>query len=117
MTLSLDDSIATTALIQNIGVVKNPHFAGNLHYDSPFEPDSGDFYVHQLEKVSAARLVAAFAGLARGRFTGRRGSRSCKARRFSVRNCGPFAVEFDGEVAVAHEATFSLYHSKIRVCS
>jgi diacylglycerol kinase family enzyme len=117
MTLWLDDSIETTALVQNIGVVKSPHFAGSLHYDSPHEPDSGDFYVHRLEKISTPRLASAFAGLARGRFTGRRGTNSWKARRLSVRNCGPFAIEFDGEVTVAHEATFSLYHSKIRVCS
>jgi diacylglycerol kinase family enzyme len=117
MTLQLDDCIESTAPTQNLGIVKNPHFAGSLHYDTPYEPDSGEFYVHRLEQVSAPRLVSAFAGLARGRFRGGKGTRSWKARKLSVRNCGEFAVEFDGEVVVASEATFTLSQARIGVCS
>jgi diacylglycerol kinase family enzyme len=117
MTITLDDSISTTSFTRNIGVVKNPHFAGSLHYDTPYEPDSGEFYVHSLDRVSLPRLALTFAGLARGRFTGRKGTRSWKAHKVAVRNCGPFAVEFDGEVAEVSEATFSLIRGQLKVCS
>jgi diacylglycerol kinase family enzyme len=116
MTLTLDDALQTTSLTRNIGIIKNPHFAGNLRYDNPYEPDSGEFFVHQLEGVSLPRLAFTFAGLARGRFTGQKGTRSWKAHRLSVQNCGPFAVEYDGEVTMVRRATFSLIRGELRVC-
>jgi diacylglycerol kinase family enzyme len=97
-------------------VAKNPHFTGSLSYDSPYEPASGDFTVHHLGAVSAARLAATFAALARGHFSGRPGTRTWRAHRLAVRAVGPFAVEIDGEVALAVEATFTLLPACLRVC-
>jgi diacylglycerol kinase family enzyme len=63
MVLSLDDGVPLKVLVKNLGIVKNPHFSGDLCYDSPYEPDSGYFYVHLLEQVSAPRLAYTAWGL------------------------------------------------------
>lgn len=115
LTLQSDDGRVVTVDVSNLGVVKNPHFAGSLRYDSPFEPASGAFHVHLLEGQSRARLLLALLGLARGRFAGRRGSRSWLARRLTVNASQPFPIEVDGEVVVARRACFALRPACLRV--
>jgi diacylglycerol kinase family enzyme len=114
--LAVDEAPPVSLATRNLGVVKNPHFTGSLSYDSPYEPASGDFTVHHLGAVSAARLAATFAALARGHFSGRPGTHTWRAHRLAVRAAGPFAVEIDGEVALAVEATFTLLPACLRVC-
>jgi diacylglycerol kinase (ATP) len=114
--LTVDAAAPVPLATRNLGVVKNPHFTGGLSYDSPYEPASGDFAVHHLGAVSAARLAATFAALARGRFSGRPGTHTWHAHRLAVRDGGPFAVEIDGEVVLAAEATFTLLPACLRVC-
>jgi len=116
LALGVDDAAPVELATRNLGVVKNPHFTGSLSYDSPYEPASGDFTVHHLGAVSAARLAATFAALARGRFAGRPGTHTWRAHRLTVRDGGPFAVEIDGEVVLAVEATFTLLPACLRVC-
>jgi diacylglycerol kinase family enzyme len=116
MTLALDDADAFEAVVKNLGIVKNPHFSGDLSYDTPYEPGSGVFYVHLLERVSAPRLAYTVWGLLHARFTGRKGTRSWRARRVVVTSERPFAVEFDGETVVAGEAAFDLLPRLIQVC-
>ena len=116
MVLSLDNGPPLRVLVKNLGVVKNPHFSGDLCYDTPYEPDSGYFYVHLLERVPAPRLAYTAWGLLHARFTGRKGTRSWRARQVHVGADQPFAVEFDGETVVAREATFGLLPRLIQVC-
>jgi diacylglycerol kinase family enzyme len=103
--------------VRNLGIVKNPHFAGRLRYDSPHDPTSGDFFVHILGDVGLRRVVTALAGLARGRFVGRSGTRSWRASRLTVSGSVPFAVEMDGEVITTRSAEFSILPQRIRVCA
>ncbi len=114
--LAIDEGSPVQIATRNLGVVKNPHFTGSLSYDSPYEPASGDFTVHHLGAVSTAQLAATFAALARGQFSGRPGTHTWRARRLAVRDGGPFAVEIDGEVVLAIEATFTLLPACLRVC-
>jgi diacylglycerol kinase family enzyme len=117
LVLWLDDRTCHRGPVRNLGFVKSPHFAGNLVYDSPFEPASGTFFVHCLGGVSLPRLVGAFVRLSRGRWRGTHGARSWRVGAATVSNGGaPFPVEFDGEVIVAREASFSLLPRKLRVC-
>jgi len=102
--------------VRNLGIVKNPHFAGRLRYDSPHDPTSGDFFVHILGDVGLRRAVTTLAGLARGRFVGRSGTRSWRASRLTVSGSAPFAVEMDGEVITTRSAEFSILPQRIRVC-
>lgn len=116
MRLQTDDGPIVTVSVSNLGVVKNPHFAGSLRYDSPFEPASGAFHVHLLEGQSRARLLSALLGLARGRFAGRPGSRSWRASKLMLQAAEPFPIEVDGEVVLARRACFALRPGCLRVC-
>lgn len=102
--------------LTNLAVVKNPHFAGDFRYDSPYEPASGSFHLHVLGALSRARLLAALAGLSRGRFAGMPGAVSRVAGRVVVRSPEAFSVETDGEVLVVREAEFSLHPARLLLC-
>jgi diacylglycerol kinase family enzyme len=117
MVLRFEDGVFHRGPVRNLGFVKSPHFAGSLVYDSPFEPASGAFFVHCLAGVSLPRLVGAFVRLSRGKWRGTHGARTWRVEAATVSNGGaPFPVEFDGEVIVAREASFSLLPRKLRVC-
>jgi len=117
LSMSLDGEPPARRQVENLGVVKNPHFSGCLRYDSPHEPGSGRFYVHTLAATSLPRLVIALAGLARGRFSGRRGASSQPAHRLRVRADAPFALEGDGEVVFVTDASFGLLPRRLRLCA
>ena len=103
--------------LRNLGIVKNPHFAGQLRYDSPHFPTSGDFGVHLLEDVGWSRVLAILAGLARGRFVGQSGTSSWRTSRLTIRGAAPFAVEVDGEVITTRSVEFSVLPVRIRLCA
>ncbi len=115
-TLASDGDPASPARIRNLGIVKNPHFSGWLHFDSPYEPASGRFWVHRLDPVSPFRLVLTLLRLVRGRFQGQRATCSWPATRLVVEGKTPFAVEADGEVVLARSATFSVLGQRLGVC-
>lgn len=114
--LALDGAPLATVRLRNLGVVKNPNFAGALRYDSPFEPASGDFHVHMVHDVPLGRLLGILGALSRGRFAGLPGTRSVRARHLTLSADRPFALEGDGEVIRAVRATFSLLPRRLKVC-
>jgi diacylglycerol kinase family enzyme len=116
LALGLDHAPAVTVRLRNLGIVKNPHFTGVLRYDTPCGPADGMFYVHGLTDVGRWCLWWTLAGLARGRFTGRPGTRTWRARRVTVAARQPFAVEADGEVVVTRFVRFTVQPRALRVC-
>ena len=114
--LAVDGAPAAPVRLKNLGIVKNPHFAGALRYDSPFAPDSGLMDAHLVADLPVPRLLQVFAGLARGRFTGAPGTRSWRAQRLVLEADRSFAVECDGEVVRAVRATFFVLPRRLRVC-
>jgi diacylglycerol kinase family enzyme len=116
MTLQRDDGPPVPVRIRNLGVVKNPHFTGWLRYDSPYEPGSGNFFIHVLANSSLWDTLITLARLARGRFAGRRTAQSWRGRQLAVECSTPFAVEGDGEIVVTRRADFSLQPRAIQVC-
>ncbi len=117
LTLARDDGPPIGVRVRNLGIVKNPHFAGVLRYDSPHEPNGGRFYAHLLEDVSLVGLARALLGLARGRFTGRPGTRSWEVARLVLEAPRPFTIEADGETVTARGARFSALPAALQVCT
>jgi diacylglycerol kinase family enzyme len=117
MTLATDGGPAREVCVTNLGIVKNPHFSGALHYDSVYDPGNGRFAVHLLGDVEGRDRLRAFLGLRQGRFTGRPGTASWEARRLRVTAARPFAVEADGEVIVTTAAEFSLDPRALAGCT
>jgi diacylglycerol kinase family enzyme len=115
--LEWEDGVREGVLLCNLGVVKNPHFTGVLTYDSPYEPASGDFFVHVLESASLWGTAVTLVRLARGRFAGRRTARTRRVRRLALESAVPFPVEGDGEIVLAQRVEFSLLPVTLAVCA
>ena len=108
VTLEREDGSRESLLLCNLGIVKNPHFTGVLKYDSPYEPNSGDFFVHLLVSASLWDTIVTLARLARGRFAGRVTARTWRTRHLVLESTEPFAVEGDGEIVLARRVEFDL---------
>ncbi|MGD8867884.1 MAG: diacylglycerol kinase family protein [Gemmatimonadales bacterium] len=117
MTVTLDEQETVRGRINNLGIVKNPHFTGVLAYDSPYVPGDGYVHVHLLRNLGVVRLLVGLARLARGKFGGRLNARSWRVARLRIESERPFAVEGDGEVIVARRAHFSVLPGLLQVCT
>ncbi|MFQ5798709.1 MAG: diacylglycerol/lipid kinase family protein [Bacteroidota bacterium] len=117
MTIHLEDEQSIQTCVTNLGVVKSPHFSGNFCYDSPFEHDSGRFYVHLCENMPMLTTLLTLRALSRRKFSGLPLTRSWRSRWLTVRSDQPFAVEFDGEVTTTRCASFSVIQKGLQVCT
>jgi diacylglycerol kinase (ATP) len=102
--------------VSNLGVIKNPHFAGSFCYDTPIEPNDGRIGVNLCERLTRFQVLATLAALRKSRFRGRPKTRSWVARKVSVEADRAFALETDGEVVQARSATFTVVPKRIRCC-
>lgn len=117
MKIHLEDEQEIQTCVTNLGVVKSPHFSGNFCYDSPFEHDSGRFYVHLCENMPMLTTLLTLRALSRRKFSGLPLTRSWRSRWLTVRSDQPFAVEFDGEVTTTLCASFSVIQKGLQVCT
>ena len=82
----------------------------------PVAPDDGALGVGLCESMSAFETVATLSALRKGRFSGRRKTRTWRARSLSVQGDRVFALETDGEVLRARSARFSVAPRSVRCC-
>ena len=115
--LAIDGTGVGTLSVSNLGVIKNPHFAGSFCYDTPIDPDDGLIGVNLCERLTRLQALATLAALKRRRFQGRPKTRSWIARRATVVGDRLFALETDGEVVHARTVEFSVVPKRIRCCS
>ena len=102
--------------VSNLGIIKNPHFAGSFCYDTPIAPDDGKLGINLCERLTAFQTLATLAALSRRRFRGRPKTRSWIGERVSVEARRSFALETDGEVVRARSAAFTVLPKRIRCC-
>jgi diacylglycerol kinase family enzyme len=102
---------------RNLAFVKNPTFAGCLSYGPENITVPGAFRFHAVEAIPFPALLRILAGLVRGRFPVRRGTRSQDALTAEVSAAEPFAVEFDGEVMEAVSVEVSVIPRELEVCA
>ena len=114
--IAIDGEAVGVLSVSNLGVIKNPHFAGSFCYDTPIEPDDGLIGVNVCERLTRFQVLATLAALRKRRFCGRPKTRSWVARRASATGDRIFALETDGEVVQARSATFTVVPRRIRCC-
>lgn len=103
--------------LANLSVLKTTYLSGGLRYDTPVEPASGLLAVNLCERMGRARLASTLLGLARGRFSGRPGTRHFSAGTVALTLAAPVQLELDGEVVRARQVTFDLLPERILVCA
>lgn len=116
VSLSVDGAAVLDAPVMNIGVLKSPHFAGGMHYDTGVRRDDGMFDVNVWEQMSRARLVATVIGLYRGRFQGRPCTRALRGQVVELASTSPMPLELDGEIFPVVSAELSVVPRALWVC-
>jgi diacylglycerol kinase (ATP) len=102
--------------VTNLGVIKNPHFAGGLCYGTGIKPDDGKLGVHLAFGTKKREVIKIMANLYRHRFPRNARTRSWITTRLTVECENPFVLEIDGEVVATDYAKFDLLNKVIRIC-
>ncbi len=114
--LSIDDGEPKQLPVTNLGIIKNPHFAGHFCYDTPIKPDDGELGINLCGGTSMLERVGLIAGLAKARFQGRPKTNCWSATHLTVESNRTFALEMDGEVVQTSCARFSVIPKTVRCC-
>lgn len=115
-TISLSGPQAITTAVTNLGVIKNPHFAGDFCYDTPIAADSGDFGVNLCERMNFFERLKILYHLAHHSFCGRAKTWAGRTPRLHFKTAAPVPIETDGEVVMTDEAQFEILPQALRVC-
>jgi diacylglycerol kinase (ATP) len=103
--------------LSSLSILKTPHLSGTLRFDTPVAADDGLLAVNLCQDMGHLRLVATLAGLLRGRFAGRPGTRCWRVPMVEVVLGGEADLELDGEVVPARQIAFDVLPERIRVCA
>ncbi len=114
--LDLEGSQSLTTTVTNLGIIKNPHFAGDFCYDTPIAVDSGDLGVNLCERMNFMERLKILYHLAHHSFLGRAKTWAGRARRLHFQTAVPVPVETDGEVVMTDEAHFEILPQALRIC-
>jgi len=101
----------------SLSILKTPHLAGSLVFDTPVRPDDGALAVNLIEDRGRVATLVVVLRLARGRFVGHRGARHWSLRELLVEAEAPVPLEIDGEVVRASRARFDVLPERIRACA
>lgn len=114
--LKVDDEEAKTFPVTNLGIFKNPHFAGSLCHDTPIEPDDGKLGIHLGMGLSRCERLGLLATLYHHGFHRQPKIKSWIATRLSVKSDRVFALEMDGEVICTNRAEICIIPKRVRCC-
>jgi diacylglycerol kinase family enzyme len=115
-TLTLNGAPSLTAKVTNLGIIKNPHFAGNFCYDTTIAPDSGNFVVNLCEDMNLLEMLKILYHLSHHSFTGIAKTRSWRSSHFCLETPFPIPLETDGEIVMTNEVEFEIIPQNLRVC-
>ncbi|MCK4357935.1 MAG: hypothetical protein KAW92_04205 [Candidatus Cloacimonetes bacterium] len=103
--------------LTNLGVIKNPHFAGGLCYDTHIDPDDGNLGVNLCANMTIPEAIKILINLYKKQFQGRPNTYSWLTNGLSVTAQQPFALELDGEVVQTNDVKFELLPKTVRCCA
>jgi diacylglycerol kinase family enzyme len=114
--IAVDGGTPERLSITNLGVCKNPHFAGSLCYDTPVAPDDGKLCVNLCHDLSLPEKLRMLYALSRRRFSRLPKTRSHLVERLTVACDRAFALEIDGEIDYTRSARFRVIPKAVRCC-
>ena len=102
--------------ITNMGIVKSPHFSGDLCYNSSINFGNGFFDVHLCEDLSKVSSLHLLWALEHSKLKKVSKLRSWKTNQISVSTDKSFTVEYDGETIKTKSVIFGILKKQIKVC-
>ena len=115
-TMRLPSHSPWNARVTNLGIVKNPHFSGSLHYGVPAAYDDGQLQLFVAMNLGILRRLLLLMQLSIGRFPDWPSTIRMSAERLALSSSTPFPLELDGEIIEAEQVEFSVLQNSIRVC-
>ena len=114
--ITLEKSQPQQVKLTNLGVFKNPNFAGGLCYDTIIDPDDGKLGVNLCTEMTKFEAINAMMRLYNKKFSGYLKTYSCFSNELSVASDQLFALEMDGEVVQTNHVKFQLLPKLLRCC-
>jgi diacylglycerol kinase (ATP) len=102
--------------VTNLGIIKNPHFAGALRYPLDIGPRDGNLGLCLCRGMSRPEAVRILVRLYQGRFPDLPGTSSWISSEAAVSSGRSFALEMDGEVVRTRNAGFRVLPKVLRCC-
>jgi diacylglycerol kinase (ATP) len=121
-----EDQVCTIAIhgysplkvnLTNLGIVKNPHFSGSLHYEGTANYADGNFQVFLAADMNLIERITLLKALSRGRFHGLPKTRSWNATELTIASSNAFPLELDGETLQTDRVDFKVLPKTLQVCS
>ncbi len=103
--------------VTNLGIVKNPHFSGSLHYDQKPDYTNGMLGIFAANDLGFWGRLKLLRNLSRGRFSGLRNTFSRSEAELTIETDHNVAIEVDGEIIVGRRAHFSVLQNSLMVCT
>jgi diacylglycerol kinase (ATP) len=102
--------------VTNLGVIKNPHFAGGLCYGTDIKPNDGKLGVHLAFGMRKFEVIKTMTNLYKHRFPKNSNTNTWISPKLTVESENPFALELDGEVVTTDYVKFDLLKTALRIC-
>ena len=113
---ALDEEPESRLRFASLSVMKKVHLSGGMRYDTPVTARDGMLDVNVWLPRGRLGILRTMAGLYKGRFQGRPGTLSRRARRVRLRPVEPAHLELDGEVFLAARAEMTVVPDAVRLC-
>jgi len=101
-------------VISNLGIAKNPNFAGEFAYPGIYSPANGLFSMYLMENKSVLETLLTFIKLWKRK--GENVIQSGETDSIEISSDVTFNVEFDGEVVSTNTVRFSIINKAIQLC-
>jgi len=111
-----EDEFRTISLT-NLGILKSPHFAGFLRYNTPVETDDGLLRINLCEGMNRLEVLSLLFRLMNHEFRGRGKTHSWIATKAEVSVSNVVRVEIDGEVIQTSHIVFRVLPHALRCCT
>ncbi len=112
----LSGGAESNTIISNLGITKNPNFAGSFRYPYAMEPACGKFGVHLIEKQNTVSLIKTLVRLSNNYDKPLLNITTGQSGFLKVTSEKLFAVEYDGEVITTKRAEFNIKKAGIFLC-
>jgi diacylglycerol kinase family enzyme len=114
--LTQGGSTSRSVELVNLGVAKNPHFAGSFCYDMPQKPNDGKLGIYICEGMGKIQLLKTLISLSQGKFFGLPNTDCFQTKDLRIDSCAPFALEIDGEIRKVRGAQFKVLPENVYLC-
>jgi len=105
-----------TSTLTNVGIVKNPHFSGDLRYPGEADYANGQFSVYLFDGLKRSGLIRLVRALSKGELPRGLPARVWSSQTLEISSESPIAVESDGEVVRTRSVAFHILPQHLMVC-